>query len=309
MAGTYAKYSGSSSGGSGGAFANQSLSNLTSPTAVNQNLNLTDHVLYGSNVAGDNLGAGSPTAGNLILSSTSNATPGYVGVTDGSPLNIGPQSFITNVYTNWPGTPSGGLYVATDAQGVSYGNALNSNVFEMWGGTPDLTLVGSGGTSSSLAYFTSGQVTADLAFAEYNGGPNPLGNSKFTANVQVFAAENHSSSAFGNYIEFGLTKIGTSSRKGVLDILGSGAVLMGGTSAFSSGVNLSWSVDGAGTIGAQGANRPSAVYSAGSVNAGTHLGVGNSAAATTLGSVVKKIEIFDNTGASLGFIPVYNSIT
>lgn len=33
------------------------------------------------------------------------------------------------------------------------------------------------------------------------------------------------------------------------------------------------------------------------------------AAATTLGSVVKKVEIFDATGSSLGFVPVYDSIT
>jgi hypothetical protein len=39
------------------------------------------------------------------------------------------------------------------------------------------------------------------------------------------------------------------------------------------------------------------------------LGVGNSAAATTPGSVVKKIEIFDAAGVSLGFIPVYSTIT
>jgi len=39
------------------------------------------------------------------------------------------------------------------------------------------------------------------------------------------------------------------------------------------------------------------------------LGVGNSATASTPGSVVKKIEVFDQTGASLGFIPVYSSIT
>jgi hypothetical protein len=39
------------------------------------------------------------------------------------------------------------------------------------------------------------------------------------------------------------------------------------------------------------------------------LGVGNSAAATTLGSVVKKMEVFDASGASLGFVPIYNSIT
>jgi hypothetical protein len=39
------------------------------------------------------------------------------------------------------------------------------------------------------------------------------------------------------------------------------------------------------------------------------LGVNNSAAATTLGSVVKKIQIFDVAGTSLGYIPVYDAIT
>lgn len=39
------------------------------------------------------------------------------------------------------------------------------------------------------------------------------------------------------------------------------------------------------------------------------LGVGNSAAATTLGTVTKKCEVFDASGASLGFVPVYDAIT
>lgn len=40
------------------------------------------------------------------------------------------------------------------------------------------------------------------------------------------------------------------------------------------------------------------------------LGVGNSAAASVaVGTLVKKIEVFDASGASLGFIPVYSSIT
>lgn len=39
------------------------------------------------------------------------------------------------------------------------------------------------------------------------------------------------------------------------------------------------------------------------------LGVDNSAAGTALGTLVKKIEIFDKVGVSLGFIPVYDSIT
>ena len=39
------------------------------------------------------------------------------------------------------------------------------------------------------------------------------------------------------------------------------------------------------------------------------LGVGNSAVATTLGAVAKKMEVFDSAGVSLGFVPIYSSIT
>lgn len=42
-------------------------------------------------------------------------------------------------------------------------------------------------------------------------------------------------------------------------------------------------------------------------NAG--LGVGNSAAASTLGTVTRKMEVFDATGASIGFVPIYDAIT
>lgn len=39
------------------------------------------------------------------------------------------------------------------------------------------------------------------------------------------------------------------------------------------------------------------------------IGVGNSAAASTPGSVVKKIQVFDASGNSLGYVPVYDAIT
>lgn len=39
------------------------------------------------------------------------------------------------------------------------------------------------------------------------------------------------------------------------------------------------------------------------------LGVGYSAAATTLGTLSKKIQVFDATGTSLGFVPVYTTIS
>ena len=39
------------------------------------------------------------------------------------------------------------------------------------------------------------------------------------------------------------------------------------------------------------------------------IGVGNSAAGNTLGSLTKKIEVFDAAGDSIGFLPVYDAIT
>ena len=41
----------------------------------------------------------------------------------------------------------------------------------------------------------------------------------------------------------------------------------------------------------------------------TQFGVGNTVIASTLGTVVRKMQIFDSNGNSIGFIPIYNSIT
>lgn len=52
-----------------------------------------------------------------------------------------------------------------------------------------------------------------------------------------------------------------------------------------------------------------AIYSSGTALFVGGIGVGNSASATTLGTVTKKIEVFDAAGASLGFVPIYDAIT
>jgi parallel beta-helix repeat protein len=51
------------------------------------------------------------------------------------------------------------------------------------------------------------------------------------------------------------------------------------------------------------------VKTTGKVLAAGGLGVGNSAPASQVGTVIRKIEVFTSTGVSLGYIPVYNSIT
>ncbi|MFN3650087.1 MAG: hypothetical protein ACK47B_10955 [Armatimonadota bacterium] len=51
------------------------------------------------------------------------------------------------------------------------------------------------------------------------------------------------------------------------------------------------------------------VFSSGKATATGGIGVGNSAAATTLGTLTKKMEVFDAAGSSLGFVPIYDAIT
>jgi hypothetical protein len=84
-------------------------------------------------------------------------------------------------------------------------------------------------------------------------------------------------------------------------------------------LHLSWDVDstavGGGIIFGTSfdtnlyRSAPSTLKTTGKLIATTGLGVGNSAAATTPGAVVRKMEVFDAAGVSLGFVPIYSTIT
>jgi hypothetical protein len=53
---------------------------------------------------------------------------------------------------------------------------------------------------------------------------------------------------------------------------------------------------------------PGALATGGRILARGGIGVGNSRRATTLGRVVRKVEVFDAQGRPLGYVPVYNAI-
>ena len=63
-------------------------------------------------------------------------------------------------------------------------------------------------------------------------------------------------------------------------------------------IDVDWGRKGVGLVGTSG-----------KVVATGGIGVGNSAAATTPGSVVRKMEVFSAAGVSLGFVPIYSTIT
>lgn len=51
------------------------------------------------------------------------------------------------------------------------------------------------------------------------------------------------------------------------------------------------------------------LIASGKVRATGGLGVGNSVAASTLGAVIKKMQVFDAAGSPIGYVPVYDAIT
>ncbi|MFJ9353769.1 glycosyl hydrolase family 28-related protein [Streptomyces mirabilis] len=85
------------------------------------------------------------------------------------------------------------------------------------------------------------------------------------------------------------------------------SLVTGTTSVLNDGAgNLSTkSVYSAGTITAEG----DFTSFGGKITAAGGVGVGNSASASTLGILSKKMEVFDASGASLGFVPIYTTIT
>lgn len=93
-------------------------------------------------------------------------------------------------------------------------------------------------------------------------------------------------------------------------------VLAGGVSGDSSQRTVIYA-DGKQEWGSGSASRDTNLYrkSAGvlssdyKITATEGIGIGNSANASTLGTLTKKMEVFDASGNSIGFIPIYSSIT
>lgn len=167
-------------------------------------------------------------------------------------------------------------------------------------------------TTEATNYYSQLQ-TAAAAFTipdghGYLARPPSLGASSTITTLSGFRAENQGNAAVTN--AYGV-KVDAQSGAATLNI---GASFGGGTQG---NVWLNSDVaSGAGGIVA-GTTRDLNLYRRAAnewktddkLIAALGIGVGNSAAATTPGSVVKKAEVFDGSGASLGFVPIYDAIT
>jgi hypothetical protein len=163
-----------------------------------------------------------------------------------------------------------------------------------------LTLARAGGTSpTAKTAVLSGFILGALNFSGNRTSSAVASGARF----QASATENWTPN-FGTDLVLATNLTGATSRTDYIRFGGDGKM----TFLRASGNDIAWNTDGGGSIGAVSANRPANIYATTRI-AGGSLGVGNSAAATTPGTVVRKIEIFNQSGTSLGFIPVYDTIT
>lgn len=81
-----------------------------------------------------------------------------------------------------------------------------------------------------------------------------------------------------------------------------------GTNAFKSYDGARWNFSTADASAYLARNAANVINTPGKLTATAGLGVGNSEIANTANSVIRKMEVFDAAGTSLGFVAIYDSI-
>jgi hypothetical protein len=207
-----------------------------------------------------------------------------------------PTSDVVFVGNSWPthGSPSSFIFndlgrrtvrwMDLDAAGTKFFASLTSG--DTWLGTRT-----TGDAADRFAARSDGNL-------RWGDGTSSTDTTMFRLSAGILRTSGEYNSLVGATTNnaFGINVAGESSRR--LAAIGDGT--------------LKWGSGGVGGADVQFGRLAADIVGTGSGDklvATAGLGVGNSASATTPGSVVKKMEVFDAAGSSLGFVPIYNSIT
>lgn len=221
-------------------------------------------------------------------------------------------------------TGNGGKYLTTNGTAASWGTIDLSSYAPL--ASPAFTTSArfSFATASTVPYFDSNKdlISSAVTPTELGllSGKTSLMSGAGTVsdnNIVIFSGTGGNTpkqfglgvyTGYGNTAPYLTANNGHGFRLAGVDIF---EATSGGTCylSHSSAAHLKWLTDGGGDIGASAGTRPNNAYIKTNVRIGGNLGVGNSASASSLGTVVKKIEIFNAAGTSLGYIPIYDAIT
>jgi hypothetical protein len=210
---------------------------------------------------------GTASAGNLTLSSTTNATKGWIYIDDKTGIFVegDPSNLFLSAVNGDGDNGYGGMIITQDLN--TYGN-----FYIMWTGSGYGPTVGqtmtAGGTVASPTYVTSGDVIQIVAAAyTYNGG-SYLSNQTGVGLIQFSPDQVHTNNHLGTRLEFWTTPDNTATIQRQLKIDNSGQlILMAPTASnLGSGANVIWNTDGIGSIGLNGGSRPANIYVTSSIS-------------------------------------------
>lgn len=274
------------------------------------------------------------TGGGPILAGATLVNPTYAGVVGGSSGAFGTTS--TNQVTTNQANPTSttGFQTNSNATGLTTlpggGDATHNAI--QWSATAagdtSITVPPSTGrvpVTAGQTYTVAANISRsggtgngriDVTF--YDAGGSSVGTAT-TGSVAMSSGYNRlvavSTVAPAGAVKLGLAWRVLAATLGETCLMRDFTVNVGTSSTFSTPGSNTSTVDQNGVTSTSGAvldmgvATPGVIAATGKVTASAGLGVGNSAAASTPGTVVKKIQVFDASGTSLGYIAVYNAIT
>lgn len=312
--------------------ANRGLSNLTSPTALNQDL------LFGSdgvNSIGSN-GANRPFAGyfsnQVAAGDVSGGTTGFAMTQQGLVAYTSLNSAFPAMSSN-PDLADTLMWIFSFASSVQFlqlrsglSNSLGLGELRFTaagsvlgagngGGVNQFNLVwdedGTGDIGKGLGYATA--TIQDLNYYSVLPGPDKNGWSIVYANDSVSGSEHVTvaGSTITVHIQSGVTTANA------IQVLFGGPQSDNPPQAFYAVVNDSHggspqTAPASATVASGTGSallRPNNIYAKSKVYAGSGIAVGNSASGSVLGTLSRKMEVFDASGSSLGFVPIYTTIS
>lgn len=201
---------------------------------------------------------GSSAAGDLTISSTSNASKGWVKLNDSSGLLLDTDP--TNLAEPYLAAELGlGSFFFASTQNTGNLNLATSEADV--GGIGEFNFLNSRGTFASPTAMASGDILGTISFTGYTGSGAFDSAQAISSGIYAYAAQNFTGTASGGNLIFFTTQINsTSAFNARLELDDLGQININPQSTLTTGANLIWGRDGSGNIGASGASRPSNLY-------------------------------------------------
>lgn len=242
----------------------------------------------------------------LTALGTTPASGDLVPIVDVSDTTDSPQGTTKKVTYSELGTASIAPLEIVDANTVRQINGANAQEFRIHQNATDFLFVKTvSGAFEVGSSSVNTKIVAGSTKYEFNG------SAFLTNTADIGSTSNRAGTVFGNVFNCVAGGQFRFNGRGIIEDVADGHVLFKANSGTTAKISFGDTSATAAMLKRNGTRLESRLGDDSAYGQFTceKLGVNNSAAASSLGTVTKKIEVFDAAGNSLGFIAVYDSIT